>query len=90
MNPVSGGGALAVLGKPKQRGTAKEQRVLPLFLRSPNRRQPRISAEKETSTVDNLPQKQQKQRERACGLLACSSLNASEHQLPTVSFERQQ
>jgi hypothetical protein len=41
--------------------------VLPLFLRSPNRRQPRISAEKETSTADNLPQKQQKQQKQREG-----------------------
>src|SRR5216684_4368224 len=44
--------------QPKQRRTAKEQRTLPLFLCSPNRRRPRISAEKEMSTADNLPQKQ--------------------------------
>jgi hypothetical protein len=56
---------LQLLGffQPKQRGTAQEQRTPPLFLRSPNRRRPRISAEKEMSTSDNLPQKQQKQRE---------------------------
>src|SRR5216683_2057164 len=48
--------------QPKQRRTAKEQRTPPLFLRSPNRRRPRISAEKKMSTADNLPQKQQKQR----------------------------
>ncbi|SRR6266851_2308639 len=47
----------------KQRGTAKEQRTPPLFLRSPNRRRPRIAAEKEMSTADNFLQKQQKQRE---------------------------
>jgi hypothetical protein len=52
--------------QPKQRRTAKEQRTLPLFLHSPNRRRPRISAEKEMSTADNLPQKQQKQREVPC------------------------
>src|SRR6266849_3728355 len=39
-----------------------KQRTPPLFLRSPNRRRPRISAEKKMSTADNLPQKQQKQR----------------------------
>jgi hypothetical protein len=38
---------------------AKEQRTPPLFLRAPNRRRPRISAEKEMSTADNFLQKQQ-------------------------------
>jgi hypothetical protein len=59
-----------VLGffQPKQRITAKEQRALPLFLRSPNRRRPRIPAEKEMSMADNLLQKQQKQREVPCAL----------------------
>src|SRR5713101_6559420 len=54
----------AVLGffQPKQRRTAKEQRTPPLFLRSPNRRRPRISAEKAMSTADNFLQKQQKRR----------------------------
>src|SRR6266851_2151740 len=61
--PVSGD-----LCQPKQRRTAKEQRTLPLFLRPPNRRRPRISAEKEMSPADNLPQKQQKQREVACAV----------------------
>jgi len=49
--------------QPKQRRTAQEQRTPPLFLRSPNRRRPRISAEKEMSKADNFLQKQQKQRE---------------------------
>jgi hypothetical protein len=49
--------------QPKQRRTANEQRKLPLFLRSPNGRRPRISANKEMSAADNLPQQQQKQRE---------------------------
>jgi hypothetical protein len=63
----------------KQRRTAKEQRMPPLFLRPPNRRRPRISAEKEMSTADNLlqkQQKQQKQREVPCAvqrpLVLCS------------------
>src|SRR6266849_4122552 len=54
--------------QPKQRRTAKEQRTPPLFLRSPNRRRPRISAENEMSTADKLPQKQQKQREVLCAV----------------------
>jgi hypothetical protein len=45
-----------------------EQRTPPLFLRSSNRRRPRISAEKEMSTADNLPQNQQKQREVPCAV----------------------
>jgi len=49
--------------QPKQRRTAQEQRTPPLFLRSPNRRRPKISAEKEMSKADNFLQKQQKQRE---------------------------
>jgi hypothetical protein len=56
------------LFQPKQRRTAKEQRTPPLFLRSPNRRRARISAEKEMSTADNLLQKQQKQREVPCAV----------------------
>jgi hypothetical protein len=56
------------LFQPKQRRTAKEQRPPPLFLRSPNRRRPRISAEKEMSTANNLPEKQQKQREVPCAV----------------------
>jgi hypothetical protein len=35
---------------------------------SPNRRRPRISAEKEMSTADNFLQKQQKQREVPCAV----------------------
>jgi hypothetical protein len=54
--------------QPKQRETAKEQRTPPLFLLSPNDRRPRISAEKEMSTADNLLQKQQKQREMPCAV----------------------
>jgi len=50
--------------QPKQRRTAQEQRTPPLFLRSPNRRRPRISAEKEMSTADNFLQKQQKQQKQ--------------------------
>src|SRR5262249_1053639 len=38
----------------------------PLFFWSPNRRRPRISAENEMSTADQLPEKQQKQREVPC------------------------
>jgi hypothetical protein len=54
--------------QPKQRRTAKEQRTLPLFFHSPNRRRPRISAEKEMSAADNLLQKQQQQREVPCAV----------------------
>src|SRR5229473_6722081 len=50
--------------QPKQRRTAKEQRTPPLFLRSANRRRPRISAEKAMSTADNFLQKQQKQQKQ--------------------------
>src|SRR6266849_842208 len=50
--------------QPKQRRTAKERRTPPLFLRAPNRRRPRISAEKEMSTADNFLQKQQKQQKQ--------------------------
>src|SRR5216684_2867348 len=67
--------------QPKQRKnserTAKEQRT-PLFLCSPNRRRPRISAEKAMSTADNFLQKQQKQQKVPCavqhGPLALCSL----------------
>ena len=48
----------------EQRTTAKEQRETWLFFRSPNGRRPGISAENEMPLADNLPQKQQKQRER--------------------------
>jgi len=56
------------LFQPKQRGTAKEQPTPPLFLRPPNRRRPRISAENEMSTADNFLQKQQKQPEVPCAV----------------------
>jgi len=67
--------------------TAKEQRTPPLFLRAPNRRRRRISAEKEMSTADNFlqkQQKQQKQREVPCARVTrpvglVQLMNASEH-----------
>jgi hypothetical protein len=51
-----------------QTKTAKEQRAWRLFYRSPNRRQPRISAVDEISMADSLPDEQQKQREARCGI----------------------
>jgi hypothetical protein len=40
----------------------------PLFFHSPIRRRPRISAETEMAMADNLPQKQQQQRETSCAV----------------------
>ena len=54
--------------QPKHRRTAREQRTPSLFLHSPDRRRPRISAGKDMSTADKLPQKQQKQREVPCAV----------------------
>src|SRR6266702_508527 len=55
--PVSGGSApFAVPGffQSKQRRTAKKQRTPLLFLRSPKRRQPRVSVDNKLSAGDNL------------------------------------
>jgi hypothetical protein len=51
-----------------QTKTAKEQPACRLFYRSPNRRQPRISAVDEISMADSLPDEQQKQREARCSM----------------------
>jgi hypothetical protein len=85
--PVSGGSALFSLVdffQPKQRRTAKEQRTPPLFLRSPYRRRPRISAEKEMSIADNLPQEQEKNSERCLTTERLVSGCASDFKRPCV------
>jgi hypothetical protein len=48
--------------------TKNSERTVSLLavFRSPNRRQPRISAVDEISMADNSPQKHQKQREARC------------------------
>jgi hypothetical protein len=52
----------------EQRRTEKKQPAVPLFLRSLNRRRPRISAENELSLVNNLRAKQRKTAGSVCVL----------------------
>jgi hypothetical protein len=62
-------------------GTAQKQRPIPLFSRSPNRWQPRISAENAMSLADNFVQKQQKQQkqlELSSGRPFCASCECVE------------